>query len=322
MLLISFTLSSRMLRIMKNLKQIVASCIFLLVLGAGVFFATQVFKPEVGTFIQQPEFYKLPKNSLDFVVVGSSHAYCTFNPARLKRSTGLTSFAFASPALSFPGRACYMKEVFKTQTPKIVYMDASGVDLENVIFEKHRHENFTHLPISINRYQAAFRSVRPHFWEEMVFPLKLYHSDWPNLIGHSIHKVFAPTRISSKGYVELLDARPIRFAQDNPKTKVTIDKQKLKMLDEIVDTAVQHNAKLVFFAAPESMKDQTAYMRALEVRYKDNKNVSFLNMGKWVQQANLDPNRDFYDSNHLNVSGVKKITPLITDHLMSISEQK
>lgn len=300
---------------MGKIKNFIASCVFVLILGLLMFVSTQLLKPGTGEYIQQPEFYQLSQNSLDFVAIGSSHAYCTFDPAQLETATGLKSFTFASAALSFPGRLSYLKEMYKTQNPKVIYMDATGVDLANEVFEKHRHENFTYLPISMNRYEGALKSVRANLWEEMVFPLKLYHSNWTNFTGLSVKQAIFPVRVGKKGYVRLTDANPIRFSQDSASAQVSIDKKKLDMFDQIAEITAEHKTKLVLFAAPLSMKDQGAYMQVFKNRYKDYKNITYLDMNQWVEAAGLDADKDFYDSNHLNADGVTKITPFIGEHI-------
>lgn len=303
---------------MQTIKRLVASCAFLLILAMLIFCVTQLLKPTMGEYIQVSEFYQLPKNSLDFATIGSSHAYCTFDPVQLEKKSGLKSFTFSSAALSMPGRLCYLKEMYKTQNPKVIYMDATGVDLANEVFEKHRHENFTYLPVSINRYKYALESVRPNLWEEMIFPLKLYHSNWTNFSSLSVKQMLYKNPVEKKGYVTLTGSNPITFTEDDETAKVTIDHKKLKMYDEIVQIAEKHNTKLVFFSAPMSMGNQAAYMRLFQNRYKSYENVFCLNMSQWINGAGLKADEDFYDSNHLNATGVTKVTPFIAKHVESM----
>ena len=300
---------------MQTIKRLVASCVFLLILAILMFCVTQLLKPTMGEYVQVSEFYQLPKNSLDFATIGSSHAYCTFDPVQLEEKSGLKSFTFSSAALSMPGRLCYLKEMYKTQNPKVIYMDATGVDLANEAFEKHRHENFSYLPISLNRYQYALESVRANLWEEMVFPLRLYHSNWANFTYLPVKQFLYPDPVGKKGYVSLAGSNPITFSQDIASVNVSIDKKKLNMFDQIVEVANQHDTKLVLFAAPMSMKNQSAYLRYFENRYKSKSNISYLNMNQWVDEAGLKAEEDFYDSNHLNAEGVTKLTPFIAEHV-------
>lgn len=306
---------------MQKASRVAASCFFIAILGVLMYGTTQLLKPATGEYIQQPEFYQLKKNSLDFGVIGSSHAYCTFDPLKIEEMTGLKSFTFASAALSFPGRLCYLKELYKTQNPRVIYMDATGVDLANEVFEKHRHENFSYLPISISRYMYALQSVRPNLWEEMVFPLRLYHTNWMNFSGLSVKQFFWPTHVGKKGYVTLVDSNPIQFSQDIESTRVSIDAKKLEMYDQIVELVSQHDTKLVLFAAPVSMENQSAYLRLFQERYKSYQNVSFLNMNQWLSAAGLKEDGDFYDSNHLNADGVTKLTPFIAEHVRNTLAQ-
>lgn len=292
--------------------------VFLGIFAGLLYLCSVMLKPAEGEYVQIRDFYNQPKNSLDFVAIGSSHAYCTFDPIYLEKLTGKKSYTFSTAALSFPGRLCYLKEMYKRQNPKVVFMDMTGVDLEDATFEKHRHENFSYLPMTLNRYRYAFLSVQPKLWEEMAYPLRLYHSNWTKFNSYQVITFFKGNPVKHQGYVTLKDAHPITLAKDNLSANHSINVLKLSMLDQIVELAKSHNTTLVLFAAPSSMEDQAAYLSILEKRYSSKNNVHFLNMNDWLKQSRLDEKTDFFDSNHLNYAGVRKISPFIAQYLNAL----
>lgn len=304
---------------MEKIKKIIASCVFVLILATFMFVSTQLLKPSTGLFIQTPGFYKLPKNSLDFVSIGSSHAYCTFDPRRIEKYCGKKSYTFATANLSFPGRLCYLREMYKSQNPQVVFMDMTGCDTPKHFFNVHRHENFTYLPISLNRYLYALKSVTPNYWEDMIFPLKIYHSDWVNFNRGKIGVLLKPNEYKGlRGYIPLLEVHPAKLNSNVDNVKVEIDKEKMDMLDQIVQLSSQRHTTLVFFASPSSMWNQKSYLSVLRKRYRAYEDVRFLDMGDWVESANLNIETDFYDSSHLNDFGVEKISPYIAKYLTQI----
>ena len=68
------------------------------------------------------EFFALERDSLDMVFIGSSHSYCSFDPANFD-AIGLSSFQLGTP-LQHPDTSYFLlKEVLKTQSPEIVVME-------------------------------------------------------------------------------------------------------------------------------------------------------------------------------------------------------
>ena len=69
------------------------------------------------------EFYSLSPNSLDLVFIGSSHAYCTFDPELIDNSLGTNSFNFGSPLQHADSSYYVLKEILKYQKPEVVIFE-------------------------------------------------------------------------------------------------------------------------------------------------------------------------------------------------------
>ena len=69
------------------------------------------------------EFYSMEENTLDYVCVGSSHMYCTINPLEVWKQTGAAGFVLATQQQPLVASYHYIKEAFKTQSPKYVILE-------------------------------------------------------------------------------------------------------------------------------------------------------------------------------------------------------
>ncbi len=75
------------------------------------------------TSYQISDFYALPENSVDVLVLGSSHAMCSYDPAWVKYEFDMEMFNLGT-ALQQPDTAYYLlREVLKTQKPKYLIYD-------------------------------------------------------------------------------------------------------------------------------------------------------------------------------------------------------
>ncbi len=68
-------------------------------------------------------FKSMPENSLDVIVLGSSHAQYSFVPAFFYEDTGLYSYVLGSACQPYEVSYEMLREALKTQNPKMVIME-------------------------------------------------------------------------------------------------------------------------------------------------------------------------------------------------------
>ena len=69
------------------------------------------------------KFYELEDNSVDVLILGSSHAYMSFNTGVLWREQGISSYLLTASAQPLWNSYYYLKEALKTQTPKLIVLE-------------------------------------------------------------------------------------------------------------------------------------------------------------------------------------------------------
>jgi len=83
-------------------------------------YLNKVFKSDVN---HGEQFHSMPENSLDVIVLGSSHAQFSFCPSFFYEDTGLYSYVLGSGCQPFEVSYEMLKEALKTQSPKAVVME-------------------------------------------------------------------------------------------------------------------------------------------------------------------------------------------------------
>lgn len=68
-------------------------------------------------------FRAIPENSMDVIVLGSSHAQYSFLPTLFNQHTGLYSYVLGSACQPFEVSYEMLKEAYKTQSPELVIME-------------------------------------------------------------------------------------------------------------------------------------------------------------------------------------------------------
>lgn len=117
------------------------------------------------------EFYALEEDSLDYICVGSSHAYCTVNPLEIWKKADLAGFVLATQKQPLDISYYYIKEAFKTQSPEVVLLESFMIAYEDEYAPDAVHSALDPLRPSFNKLQLIHDVVdfenRPEFYFDM-----------------------------------------------------------------------------------------------------------------------------------------------------------
>ena len=120
----------------KSILKIVAFCMLLvsiLVYVDGVL----SFKFTDG-IAQVSEYYELEDETVDVLILGSSQAFCNINPVVLWEDYGISSYVLAGSAQPMWNTYYYLKEALKTQTPKLIVLDAFATSYQQSYMDDSR----------------------------------------------------------------------------------------------------------------------------------------------------------------------------------------
>ena len=157
-------------------------------------------------------FYKdLPKNSVDIVFMGNSHAQCTFIPEVIDAILGTKSIDLATPSGSIYQTNFEYKETLRYQNPKAVVIETSAIYWGRARPEKYPElfSFFDSMPLSLRKisYLQELFSIKELF--KYYFPIYANHTDWktPALTINKAVKLFAkinsPILLENQGYHQL-----------------------------------------------------------------------------------------------------------------------
>ena len=163
-----------------------------------------------------------PENSLDYLYLGSSYAYCDVNPGLVYDSAGLTGYVLAGPEQTFSLTYWYLEEAFKTQSPDYVLIEGTALHFNR--YQDFSQVNVDYMPLSLNRLKATFRSVEPDLRTGLLFPLYAYHSRWKEFpVSEAVTALAPGRRDEMKGYTAVegvtqeIGAEPVmRALEEDP----------------------------------------------------------------------------------------------------------
>ncbi|HPZ60348.1 MAG TPA: hypothetical protein PK645_07420, partial [Bacillota bacterium] len=121
-------------------------------------------------------FYNEEPDSFDVMFFGSSHMYCSVDPAVFYEETGLKSYVFATQQQPLWITYHYMIEALKTQRPELLVVETHmAVQEEDYMDEATNHTAIDPIPMSKNKLDMIFASVPKGERRFYIFNIMKYH---------------------------------------------------------------------------------------------------------------------------------------------------
>ncbi len=251
------------------------------------------------------------ENKADVICVGSSHVYCGINPIQMYEDMGIVAYDIAEGSQAPWQSYYYIKEVCKTQKPKIIIYDTymmGTVQSDDGYQDYQTVNNLLNGPIAFNKISAVCASKASSKIDIILnFP---YNHD-EALPGFSFNKIYGEADYSM-GYHYTTSVVPYDDCIDvHEVTEVSaISEKNEKYLKQIIDYCKDNAIKLILTNTPwpcitEDFQKKFNYIASIA----DDNGVPFIDGCKLFQEMGIDYTVDSSGENgHLNYSGATKYT--------------
>ncbi len=266
-------------------------------------------------------FYTEPEDSLDVVLVGASEVYAGYSPTEAWKEHGYTSYDLASAGVPGNLYKSMLKEVMRSQKPKVVVFEINGFLYNENYFKDSGslHKYIDNMKISQN-WIDTIREVIPEEEQGYYFsPLSTYHDNWKNPKG-AIKSVVTKVLIRLHGRSNLKGLAT--FSQyRNSKDKLTVDsgimltEQGKEYLEELCRTCQEEgveNVLFVRFPHLREVENKDVFPKVEEI--VKSYGYDFLNVTDY-ESLGLDKDHDFYNKDHMNYYGMRKFTTYFGEYL-------
>ena len=264
-------------------------------------------------------FYKQENNSIDVLVLGSSHAYSAINPYLIEEETGLNAYNFCTQQQPVWITYHYFKEALKTQNPQYVILELfTVIDGEGDYAEESvNRDAIDKMRISLNKIETIRVSVDKK--EDRIpyyFNIIKYHTRYKELNATDFRTAFLGETLDNKGYIALPKTDYI-FPEQKLRNdeKAEIYSKNLKYLNKIIDLAEDNNMELILVKTPALYDEQSLARLNTIKKIAENKNIILLDYVNNMETLNLDYSNDFYDHGHLSGTGSDKFTKKLIEDL-------
>ncbi|MCI8651274.1 MAG: hypothetical protein HFF05_02360 [Oscillospiraceae bacterium] len=305
---------------MKKWKEPLWALAFLLTAALALNFTADVLRPAHTDYGSTWDAYLCePENSIDVLFLGSSYAYCDWNPGAMYAASGLTGYVMGgseqTPAITY----WYLKEALKTQTPSLVVMEATSLFFDR--YQNYTQINLGYMPWGLNRIQATLECAEPEKKLGLFWDLYFYHDRWKELTASDVKKALIPARADRlKGHTAVdqifEQTADGPFLSDMRQTE-EVYQQNLQDFARIVQLCADKGIDLVVTINPTYSQYTPEVYSRLEKDVLSAGAADFLNWSNSFAEAGLDPAVHLYDGGHLNQTGAKIFSAYTGQYFLS-----
>lgn len=290
-----------------------------------VFLSWFLIRTSTSTETHIKKFFKEPKNSMDVALIGSSEMYADYCAPLAYDKYGYTGYNLCyegAPGQLYPAM---IETYLSRQDPQLFVIEINGYLYGDDACT--RDANYRRLIDNIPMSPLKVHLIEEYAPEDdklsFYMPLIKHHSNWKgihyqlyraarltasDLYGTSKLKAFSTRTTSNSKVSKIKKRKPATMSNVGRKAlNDTIELLKEKGIKNVLFIRAPHNNKL----AEETSEEIAELAQAAGYDYLDCSDISDDVIG-------IDPDKDYYNREHLNVFGCEKFTDYlggyITEH--------
>ena len=294
----------------RAIGRIIRTCCFALLFLAVFYFISDTLKFKYDDGVRpMVNYYALPENTVDVLLLGSSHIGMNADPSVMWREEGIAAYACWAGMQPTWNTYYYLKECLKTQKPKLIIMDTylATNDLEYSDYEA-MVKTLIGMRFSRDKLEAIEVSAPPELRTHVLLGFPTFHYRYSDLTEDDFRYYFwqRDTTLqsvpSSNGAVEPIQILDTAAAIGSAELTEKSGGYFLK----IIEYCKEMDVPLLLVTAPYELTriEQERYNTIARIAAKNG--LTFLNFNAFYQDVGIDPQVDFRDPGHMNDSGIKK----------------
>ena len=303
---------------MRRKIEIFLRILLALALFCGCFYVvdtTLEFKYDDGV-TPMSDFYSFPEDSIDVLLLGSSHLGVNVDTTILCNDYGIGAYKLWGATQPVWNSYYNLAEALKTQHPKVVVLEELCLSHDVEYYEyANAVKNTMGLRWSRNKVEAIFASYEPKDRLNAFFPLSQYHSRYAELTEEDFHSYFWDNRLSEHNTRDWNAVCPMPEPSETTDRQPVGEKQ-MTYLKKILYLCKKNNIPLLVMKAPYSAPEAEKARLNTVNDYLKEEGIPVLDCLTNFREYGFDYATDFGDTaGHLNSTGCAKLTAILGQYL-------
>lgn len=265
-------------------------------------------------------FYKMPKNSVDVLFFGSSHAASSICPQELYDQYGITSYNLGCEQQNVLVSYYWLKEALNYQNPKAVVIDTRMLQSYNDKEPLNTAEVCTRKAIDYMHWGkvkiSAIQDIckedtNQDIWSYYLTNIR-FHSRWTWIEESDFTYSQMAKHFETKGYVPLYSSNGSKdyktFSSDKVNGECELHSVMVRYMQKIINLCQENNIEVLLVKTPTTETDAEWHNAVQALATENHVNFFDLNERDEYRKLKYDFATDMADNGHPNVSGATKIT--------------
>ena len=272
---------------------------------------------------QMEQFYKQEENSIDVLVLGSSHAFVNINPQILYEQGGIQAYNLCASMQPTWHTYYYLKEALEYQHPKLIVMDVFRL-VENADYSKETAliKSTYGMKLSSNKWESIRAGLSRERQSEAyiyLFEFPAYHGRYEDLTREDF--VFDKEKMENyKGFYPVSKVAPMKRPELENITECTPISQKTwDYFQQILELAKTEEIPVLLVNVPyiQSEADKKIFNTLEEhlQNYDASYQITYTDFNQKYDELGIDFDTDYADYDHLNESGVDKLNYYLAEFI-------
>ena len=301
-------------------KTLVRIICFLLILISALYGTNRIFKVKYGDGIyDMTTFYQLEDNTVDVLILGSSHAFENINTGTLWEEYGMASYILAGSIQPMWNTYYYLQEALKTQTPELIVLEGFCTTFDQEFIDDSRIIKNTYgMKWSPDKLAAMKISAPKERWREFIPEYIQYHTRYTELSKLDFYGEKAnPLYCDWKGFGCNMATTPLEAKDVSGVTARTPLYEKTETYyRKTLELAKERHIPVMVLISPYagiSDAHKALYNTAADIAAEYD--IDFWDGNCHLQEIGIDYATDAADTSHLNYRGSRKFALFLGKYL-------
>ena len=299
-------------------KNIIRSVCFVIItiFILGYVYKVLSWKDTTGDYLSSmTQLYETDDKLIDVMFAGSSHCYCSVDPARLWSESGIAAFDVAVSGQDKYSTYHHLKEALKTQAPKVVC-----VELYGLLFERHavignEYRNMLAMKTSRNSVELVNDYIDESNRSDYLLRWPIVHTRYRELDKYDFITMEYSTYGRGEALTDYSGSGHLNEWASEVTDVATLSDSNVKWLNDMCNLADTEDFVLIFYFAPFYATEEEQKIINAAKAYAVEHERLLVDFNELADAIGFEPFYDMCDDAHCNRRGQDKITDWFNSYL-------
>ncbi len=266
---------------------------------------------------------------IDVLFMGSSQMYAAASPMTMWEECGFTGMNMGTSLQGIMPLYYTFRDILEYSTPKVLVIDFKDIDKARMADDKDYVYSYRKVYDTIKSSELKKEFVKEVIKEtgtvEILFPIIYFHDRWDSLVPWDIipRSTDYYNEYTKGAYLcEKHQAYEADGVYDETVQALSYDEFSLKYYKKLFELCKEKGVKIVALVPPTTLLNDTMAQQNTIAQICEEYEIPLFNYNEpgLFEEAGMDYATDFYNPDHINITGSVKLSKSLAKYLDEVCE--